>query len=100
SVEAVRQRKQTPNAQRSAKESLRAFNQLSTVSRRSEVRRQNSSLFGNGRLLSAQDIFLNFPRSCFGELREKLHALRTLEVRHVVTSVIAQLGFRRTSACF
>ena len=37
---------------------------------------------------------------CFRKLGHKLDSLGTLEVRQMITSVIAQLGFRRGRACF
>ena len=58
------------------------------------------SLFGNGRLLSSKDILLDLARRCFWQLGYKVNFLRTLEVRQMITSVIAQLGFRRGRACF
>jgi hypothetical protein len=67
--------------------------------RMSEVRRQNSSLFGNGRLLSSKDILLDLAGGCFWQLGHKLDSLGTLEVRQMITRVIAQLGFRRGRAC-
>jgi hypothetical protein len=36
----------------------------------------------------------------FLQLGHKLDSLWTLEVRQMITSVIAQLGFRRGRACF
>src|SRR6266496_3151575 len=61
---------------------------------------QNSSLFGNGRLLSSKDILLDLARRCFWQLGYEVNFLRTFEVRQMITSVIAQLGFRRGRACF
>ena len=58
------------------------------------------SLFGNGRLLSAKDILLDLTRRCFWQLGYEVNLLRRLEVRQMITSVIAQLGFRRGRACF
>ena len=58
------------------------------------------SLFGNGRLLSAKDILLDLARRCFWQLGYEVNFLGTLEVRQMITSVIAQLGFRRGRACF
>jgi len=44
----------------------------------SEVQGQNSSLFGNGRLLAAKDILLDLARRCFWQLgydnRTRLHS--------------------------
>ena len=58
------------------------------------------SLFGNGRLLSSKDILLNLARRCFWQLGYEVNFLRRLEVRQMITSVIAQLGFRRGRAYF
>ncbi len=58
------------------------------------------SLFGNGRLLSSKDILLNLARRCFWQLGYEVNFLRRLEVRQMIMSVIAQLGFRRGRVCF
>jgi hypothetical protein len=50
--------------------------------------------------LAAKDILLDFAGGCFRQLGHKLDSLGTLEVRQMITSVIAQLGFRRGRACF
>jgi hypothetical protein len=50
--------------------------------------------------LAAKDILLDLARRCFWQLGYKVNFLRTLEVRQMITSVIAQLGFRRGRACF
>ena len=52
------------------------------------------------RKLAAKDILLDFARRCFWQLGYKVNFLRRLEVRQMITSVIAQLGFRRGRACF
>ena len=58
------------------------------------------SLLRNRGLLAAKDILLDFAGGCFRQLGHKLDSLGTLEVRQMITSVIAQLGFRRGRACF
>src|SRR6267154_4982895 len=50
--------------------------------------------------LAAKDILLDIAGGCFRQLGHKLDSLGTLEVRQMITSVIAQLGFRRGRACF
>src|SRR5256885_16353517 len=50
--------------------------------------------------LSSKDILLDLAGGCFRQLGHKLDSLGTLEVRQMITSVIAQLGFRRGHACF
>jgi hypothetical protein len=50
--------------------------------------------------LAAKDILLDLAGGCFRQLGHKLDSLGTLEVRQMITSVIAQLGFRRGRACF
>jgi hypothetical protein len=45
--------------------------------------------------LAAKDILLDLAGGCFRQLGNKLDSLGTLEVRQMITSVIAQLGFRR-----
>ena len=50
--------------------------------------------------LAAKDILLDLARGCFRKLGDELNSLGTLEVRQIITSVIAQLGFRRGRACF
>jgi hypothetical protein len=50
--------------------------------------------------LAAKDILLDLARRCFWQLGYEVNFLRTLEVRQMITSVIAQLGFRRGRACF
>jgi hypothetical protein len=50
--------------------------------------------------LAAKDILLDLAGGCFRQLGHKLDSLGTLEVRQIITSVIAQLGFRRGRACF
>ena len=50
--------------------------------------------------LAAKDILLDLARRCFRQLGYEVDFLRTLEVRQMITSVIAQLGFRRGRACF
>jgi hypothetical protein len=72
----------------------RAQNQMS------EICGQNSSLFRDGGLLAAKDVLLHLARRCFWQLGYETNFLRTLEVRQMITSVIAQLGFRRRRACF
>src|SRR5438093_10893655 len=57
--------------------------------------RLGPSLFGNGRLLSSKDILLDLARGCFRQLGYEVNFLRRLEVRQMITSVVAQLGFRR-----
>ena len=57
------------------------------------------SLLRNRRL-AAKDILLDLARRCFRQLGYEVNFLRTLEVRQMITSVIAQLGFRRGRACF
>ena len=44
--------------------------------------------------------FWTLPRRCFWHLGYEVNFLGTLEVRQMVTSVIAQFGFRRGRACF
>ncbi len=69
---------------------------------RSSKRRKNLSagnqlglsLLRNSRLAS-KDILLDFAGGCFRQLGYEANFLRTLEVRQMITSVIAQLGFRR-----
>src|SRR5436190_24132304 len=58
------------------------------------------SLFGNGRLLCSKDILLDLARRCFWQLGYEVNFLRRLEVRQMIMSVIAQLGFRRGRVCF
>ena len=50
--------------------------------------------------LAAKDILLDLAGGCFWQLGHKLDSLGTLEVRQMITSVIAQLGFCRGRACF
>ena len=50
--------------------------------------------------LAAKDILLDLARRCFWQLGYEVNFLRRLEVRQMITSVIAQLGFRRGRACF
>ncbi len=50
--------------------------------------------------IAAKDILLDLARRCFRQLGHKLDSLGTLEVRQMITSVIAQLGFRRGRAYF
>jgi len=50
--------------------------------------------------LAAKDIFLDLARRCFWQLGYEVNFLRRLEVRQMIASVIAQLGFRRSRACF
>ena len=50
--------------------------------------------------LAAKDILLDLARRCFWQLGYEVNFLRTLEVGQMITSVIAQLGFRRGRACF
>jgi hypothetical protein len=50
--------------------------------------------------LAAKDILLDLAGGCFRQLGHKLDSLGTLEVRQMITSVIAQLGFRRGRAFF
>src|SRR5438034_2749273 len=45
--------------------------------------------------LAAKDILLDLAGGCFRQLGHKLDSLGTLEVRQMITSIIAQLGFRR-----
>ena len=54
-----------------------------------------TSLLRN-RGLATKDILLDLARRCFRQLGHKLDSLGTLEVLQMVTSVIAQLGFRRS----
>ena len=68
--------------------------------RMSEVSGQNPSLFGNGRLLASKDVLLELARRCFWQLGYEANFLGTLEVRQMIMSVIAQLGFGRGRACF
>jgi len=49
--------------------------------------------------LAAKDILLDLAGGCFRQLGHKLDSLGTLEVRQMITSVIAQLSFRRGRAC-
>ena len=49
--------------------------------------------------LAAKDILLDLAGGCFRQLGHKLDSLGTLEVRQMIASVIAQLGFRRGRAC-
>ena len=49
--------------------------------------------------LAAKDILLDLAGGCFRQLGYEVNFLRTLEVRQMITSVIAQLGFRRGRAC-
>ena len=49
--------------------------------------------------LAAKDILLDLARRCFRQLGYEVNFLRTFEVRQMITSVIAQLGFRRSRAC-
>jgi len=57
------------------------------------------SLLRNRRL-ATKDILLDLARRCFWQLGYEVNFLRTLEVRQMITGVIAQLGFRRGRACF
>jgi hypothetical protein len=57
------------------------------------------SLLRNRRL-AAKDILLDLARRCFWQLGYEVNFLRRLEVRQMITSIIAQLGFRRGRACF
>jgi len=50
--------------------------------------------------LAAKDILPDLACGCFWQLGYEANFLRTLEVRQMITSVIAQLGFRRGRACF
>ena len=50
--------------------------------------------------LAAKDILLDLAGGCFRQLGHKLDSLGTLEVRRMITSVIAQLGFHRGRAFF
>ena len=43
---------------------------------------------------------MDLARRCFWQLGYQVNFLRTLEVRQMITSVIAQLGFRRGDGCF
>ena len=51
-------------------------------------------------MLSAKDVLLHLARCGFWQLGYEVNFLRTLEVRQMITSVIAQVGFRRGRACF
>jgi len=61
--------------------------------------RSGLSLLRN-RGLAAKDILPDLACGCFWQLGYEANFLRTLEVRQMITSVIAQLGFRRGRACF
>ncbi len=50
--------------------------------------------------LAAKDILLDLARRCFWQLGYEVNFLRRLEVRQMITSVIAQLGFCHGRACF
>ena len=50
--------------------------------------------------LAAKDILLDLAGRCFRQLAYEANFLRRLKVRQMITSVIAQLGFRRGRACF
>ncbi len=65
----------------------------------STSRSRTMSLLRN-RGLAAKDILLDLAGGCFRQLGHKLDSLGTLEMRQMITSVIAQLGFRRGRACF
>src|SRR5947207_5075317 len=52
------------------------------------------------RRLAAKDILLDLAGGCFRQLGYEVNFLWRLEVRQMITSVIAQLGFRRGRACF
>src|SRR5437667_8236977 len=58
------------------------------------LRTLGMSLLRN-RGLAAKDILLDLAGGCFRQLGHKLDSLGTLEARQMITSVIAQLGFRR-----
>jgi hypothetical protein len=47
-----------------------------------------------------KDILLDLAGGCFWQLGHEANCLWRLEVRQMITSVIAQLGFRRGRACF
>jgi hypothetical protein len=57
-------------------------------------------VFGNDRLLFSKDVLLDLARRCFWQLGYEVNFLRRFEVRQMITSVIAQLGFRRGRGCF
>src|SRR5947199_10759781 len=48
--------------------------------------------------LAAKDILLDLTGGCFRQLGHKLDSLGTLEVRQMITSVIAQRGTLRSSS--
>src|SRR5882724_4140220 len=48
--------------------------------------------------LAAKDILLDLAGGCFRQLGHKLDSLGTLEVRQMITSVIAQLGTFQSSS--
>jgi hypothetical protein len=50
--------------------------------------------------LAAKDVLLDLARRCFRQLGDEVNFLRRLEVREMITSIIAQLGFRRGRAFF
>jgi hypothetical protein len=50
--------------------------------------------------LATKDILLDLTSGSCRQFEHKLDSLRTLEVRQMITSVMAQLGFRRGRACF
>jgi len=49
---------------------------------------------------AAQNIFLNFARSCLGQFRNKCETLRRFEVREIGARKLAQLSFGDLSAGF
>jgi hypothetical protein len=51
-------------------------------------------------MLSSKEILLDLARRCFRRLGYEANFLRRLEVRQMITSVIAQLGFRCGRVCF
>ncbi len=79
----------------STRESLKHF-----PDRRHKVEaRLGLSLLRNRRL-AAKDILLDLAGGCFRQLGYEVDFLWRLEMRQMITSVIAQLGFRRGRACF
>jgi hypothetical protein len=50
--------------------------------------------------LAAKDILLDLARRCFWQLGYEANFLRTREARQMITSVMAQLGFRHGRPAF